>query len=665
MRLKKKKHPREKESSVTVVEVSKKRTNARTPLRPIRMPMWPFGRRHKRHETPSSSPDPEDCIHHTHNKPNNIKRKPSKRQRKTEESSADNLHVPDATTTTEDIHHSISRKPSLVRNPTSLGIVARRMSKRKAARRRDHNSTPLRPGDPNQTKRGQHLYPKNVYLSDLRNTGSSLTDITDTFAFKVNAFDLWTPRPAVQYTESLSTPVVDRSRNQSTASVQKDKQLTTIPPRANNSNNNNNRVEDLADDLGAGALRELLERDHRRKERRHIERSQERENRLKRLVAGREGQEERRDAAAGGQNVLLPQALTTTDPPGQDSSGGGGDIVRENEHPESVPANDNNVDAVRAPPPQPTAEPRMSMSTTTSPPRSLQHRINSPSTSQVFSIAQGSTSASGRSIEAERKLSAEQSSKRMNALSSLIRRGSSRIKGGSRRKRIPDQQASLDFSYGSSRESFKVYAVPPPGPIPAAAAATKSSPINAQVNHSHSKFTEHFGDEPGLLSPPDSRVQSPACNKADSEEGEEKEEEEEEAEEGDDGNEVHLSLASVDSEGSWMSGEFLRRISQPRLHAVRESVESPEAVEEKEDEEHEHQHVGSSRADGPSSNRASSTALGNENEKEEDQETWHGQIGKRPVVMSPDRRPKSAQVLLKNVDEMSPVLSEFGDGISR
>ena len=77
-------------------------------------------------------------------------------------------------------------------------------------------------------------------------------------SFKVSAFDALAPRPTIKYLES---PRNTGSRT----SMRKDKG----PAIPEESFNTRARLDDLADDLDARGLRELMERDQRRRERKH------------------------------------------------------------------------------------------------------------------------------------------------------------------------------------------------------------------------------------------------------------------------------------------------------------------------------------------------------------------------------------------------------------
>lgn len=611
-------------------------------------------------------------------------------------------------------------------------------------RQGDHSSIRV----PKTPSRRSDRLRSDLSLSIRDSAGSSMSDVSETYTFKVNAFAAWTPRPVIHYVESPRSSVA-RSRNPSAASTRREKLAISDEDL-----HSKKRIEELADDLDAGALRELLERDRRRRERKRAEQQEQRDRRLKRRAErDREGGEEHHSALHHDHHhqhenedfVEVPRGRPGADrrsspsvPTGEDSYGSDelktseaqsgswlrGPSPKDNETSgydslESMQVIGNIDDSsirrpklVTRPSLSLSQDTRMSLSTISRPQSPIRNKINSPSTSQVFT--QGSTSDISRTMESERRLS-EQSSRRMNSLSSFLRRGSSRLKR-SYRERVQDQAS--DFSNTSSHESFfKVRTQSSSGPTP----YVPPTPFlrTGTIKRSHSKFTEHFGDEP--LSPPDSRLQSPEIPETipdvplpmneessyvdvqrecfddipeaeprDIDTGRRHSWDDESLEAGWDDNNVPLSqsLASVDSEGSWMSGQFLRRISQRRLNTVRQSIGS--AGNDTLEEEREEEPYGADEVAGgeyiarftPSpgeprdslagSGRASSNALGDclvEEEESDDkhrlsaeEETWHGEIGRRPVVVSPTARPKSTQVqLLKNVRELSPIFPEEDD----
>jgi hypothetical protein len=111
------------------------------------------------------------------------------------------------------------------------------------------------PGDLNK-----HLErPKSQVSLPLPETFSEMNDPVDQHSFKVSAFAILSPRPTIRYDGSSRIPP-PRSMVQSRASA---RQLI-----AEEDFSSKKRIDDLADDLDSGGLRELMERDRRRRERR-------------------------------------------------------------------------------------------------------------------------------------------------------------------------------------------------------------------------------------------------------------------------------------------------------------------------------------------------------------------------------------------------------------
>jgi hypothetical protein len=85
-------------------------------------------------------------------------------------------------------------------------------------------------------------------------------------SYKLKGIDLFSPRPTIRYAENPRY-AVSRGINSSGSGSRR------LPDREHISEellNANNRIDDLADDLDAGSLRELMERDQRRRERKKI-----------------------------------------------------------------------------------------------------------------------------------------------------------------------------------------------------------------------------------------------------------------------------------------------------------------------------------------------------------------------------------------------------------
>lgn len=552
-----------------------------------------------------------------------------------------------------------------------------------------------------------------------------MSDASETYTFKVNAFAAWTPRPIIRCVEPPRTPVT-RSQNISATSIRRDKLAIS-----DDNLQANKRIENLADDLDAGALRELLERDRRRKEKRRLERQASRDRRLRQRAERDQDNGYQTTASEG----LLPEHSGFIDAirgrPGVEGSSGSdaqrtsasqlGSWLRGPSRDETsghasmesmqvVNSTDGNSLQASKLDTRPSLafsqDTGMSLSTNSPSYSPIAQKINSPNSSQVFT--QGSTSDISKVMEPEHRLN-EQRNNRMNSLSSLLRRGSSRLKRSYRERA---QERPSDFSNPSSNESFfKVHTPPSAGPLP----QNPMKPFlgHSTVNRSQSKFKEHFGDEPVLQSPPlpaepvpqvpktiveDSHsssqskpvdIPAPKTDPRGGGIGHQNSWDNESFEAGWDDVNVPLSqsLASVDSEGSWMSGQFLRRISQRHSNPVRQSVTSAgrETVEEERNEGTERRggndapgHSYYPRFSSPVGPRQSSTASKetssnilrsdslNETENAGEggdghDETWHDEVGRRPVVVSPPSRPKSTQVLLKNAGELSPISPEEDD----
>lgn len=91
---------------------------------------------------------------------------------------------------------------------------------------------------------------------------SSRSGGPDAHAFKISAFDALSPRPTIKYTENPRWATGGSSLGPSRTSTRKEKR-PAVPEEDYNSRQ---RINDLADELDAGDLRELMERDRRRRE---------------------------------------------------------------------------------------------------------------------------------------------------------------------------------------------------------------------------------------------------------------------------------------------------------------------------------------------------------------------------------------------------------------
>lgn len=652
-------------------------------------------------------------------------------------------HISDGYTSRSTVNHDHpqeGRNSSVRRSKRGDGspaVLKKRLSKRKAyeiAREREIRlmaSTPIDiprrstlPGEdfsmetprgrPYHRRSDRELSETNLSLRD--STASSLSEFSESYKFKVNGFSAWTPRPVIRYVEA---PRIQTARSQKTIDSGRKEKMPVVSASEENLYTKK-RINRLADGLDAGALRELLERDRRRTERQKIE-DQERLHRKLQRAADRQ----RAEAELNGNQTVseVPrgqvhiQSLEEADETGQDASkenknqatGTQGPseswLHDSKDHPrsryesmESVHVIGNIDDSsIREPklglrrsfaPSQDMGMSRSTLSPSHSPSR---RGFHSPTPSQVYGIGRESTSDVSRTVDSERRLS-DNGSGRVNTISSIFRRGSSRLK---RRYRERFQDRSPEPSNASHESFFKVPTPTsaPPQPIPA-----KPYMRTGTIKRSQSKFTEHLGDEP--LSPPDSRIQSPDIPEepADASElgngrsdfaarsqypilGSESDLQDsskdrhrswagEILEDDMENDNVPLSqsLASIDSEGSWMSGQFLRRISQRKSNQARASVNSsrnvlveamptgdPVSGKENIDRSDSRQEVSNgARTNAPGAQEPDFEMI-HPAEAEEAEETWHDHIAKRPILVNPVVRPKSNSGMLKDVQSLSPI----------
>ncbi|KAI0103687.1 hypothetical protein GGR51DRAFT_249316 [Nemania sp. FL0031] len=122
---------------------------------------------------------------------------------------------------------------------------------------------------------------------------STMSSDSEQISWKVSAFDALSPRPTLRYSSNPlvgSAPGSGITRSQSTR-----KKLSGPMIISESTLNAHRRIHDLADDLDASDLRELMERDKRRRERK---REKERERAERRLARQAEKQQAEEAAAA-------------------------------------------------------------------------------------------------------------------------------------------------------------------------------------------------------------------------------------------------------------------------------------------------------------------------------------------------------------------------------
>ncbi|KAJ5356336.1 hypothetical protein N7517_010945 [Penicillium concentricum] len=722
------------------------------------MAIWPFNRKSKRHTIQVTGAEAAD-LHSTFAEPTvepTLGRKSSKRQSNRTRDAADSRRSSALVPSTRPISSldrpasidqsrnpprdpPLSRTGSLLRRKPSQNSnvpnkLRRRLSKRKAneiMREREIrmlSSTPIdiphpTPGSGDYalekrrrkaTGRRADRYMSDISLSIRDSATSSTSDISDPYTYKVNAFAALTPRPIVRYVEAPRLQTA-RSSNTPASNRQEREKLQALTMSEEDFYYSKRRVNELADSLDAGALRELLDRDRRRREKKQVD-DQERLRRKLQERADAQQAEERKVQAAtpnpepepeteiaqpepsiaevAEPEIVVPNEESTPQvdeptavAPENESwllgaSKGSEHTGRESRESSRLVSNidDSSVRErrlVQRPSFAPSQDITMSRTTLSPSHSSVRHGVNSPTHSQVC----GPSSASdiSRGVDSERRLS-DTSGRRGNTITSLFRRGSSRLKR-TYKERFHD--TTPEVSNASHESFYKIHtqsSPPPPSIVP-----PRILMPSGTVKRSQSKFTEHFGDEP--LSPPDSRLQSPDIPEEVLESSLSRDQTslhgptpspgvdiknpnrshhrswgsdsiDTEA----DNVPLSQSLASIDSEGSWMSGQFFRRMSQKPSSPVRSNLNSfgRDSVEEPADACDEIESLDESRC-------LSSNVLEPELEPESADssashpnpaERWHNEVGRRAVLVNPVIRPKSTQGMLRGYSSLTPINAE-------
>lgn len=720
------------------------------------MAIWPFGRKNKRHTiqvSPTEAAVLESAVDHDPPAPEpKLSRRASKRRSSRLSRSGDgsdsirgstrpSSHRPISSieprtletqfehVVPEAAQHPLSRTGSLLKKQAQNGPnkLRRRLSKRKAneiMREREIrmlSSTPIeiprRVGA--MTTGGDYLlehrrrrangrradrYHSDMSLSVRDSAASSLSDVSDPYTFKVNAFAALTPRPVVRYVEA---PRLATAKSQNPPGSGRHQAATMSQENLYYSRR---RVNELADSLDAGALRELLDRDRRRREKQQMDDQEKLRQKLQEQADAQEAKEnqdrraeapvethqnepeegpkeeaiekleeqnkeepkmEQVEAEANPDTVVAEQPASQWPP-------------TEKEHAERqslestrhVGPMDGSVIPKLAPRSSfaPSHEPALSRTTLSPSHSSLRQGISSASHSQNFGV--GSTSDLS-----DRRPSETSGRRGGSAITSLFRRGSSRLK---RTYRERFQDSSPEVSNASHESFYKIQTQASPPPTSTIIPPRTLIPTGT-VKRSQSKFTEHFSDEP--MPAPDSRLQSPDIPEEVPESSHEDKENPaidptidaptpstgvdivnprrrrhqswtESCDAESDNLPLSQSLASIDSEGSWMSGQFFRRMNHKPSSPVRTNMTSfgsaMDGTAETLDESR----------DSVDSRGAHSNVIGDDELEAEGgdarkpAETWHSEVGRRPIVVTPTTRPKSNQGMLKSIPSLSPISAE-------
>ncbi len=538
---------------------------------------------------------------------------------------------------------------------------------------------------------------------------SSMSVASDQHGFKIRAFDALSPRPTIRYSENPRYGAISSGLGPSRASTRKEKQAV-VPEEVLKSRK---RVDDLADDLDAGSLRELMERDRRRTEKNRQSDQEKLQRKLQRRAQkqraeGSSAQEDMGEKATGQDDVGLgiggasDEAGATRTP----------ESWLKDPSPEHMPLRNPFSDPVAGQQtshleqPTPTDEPeepvletakavrlsQASMSPITSP----TPHFNEPSTrSQLTQLNTSSTPDIPERTEPERRDS-DTSGRLTSNWRSIFRRSGT---GGERKSADRGRKAPSEFS-NTSRESFARQMPPTAFNSNRVPRARSGTPVQ-------SRFKEDLPELP--MSPPDSRVQSPEVSSqtqlprsndvapgilgvtassaqpladihpAFREEVALSRHQSVRSAHSPDGPSsavLSQSLASVDSEGSWLTGRPVKRSSQ-QLNPFRESGSSLQkrlqelrgseeelGIEEAEQEDmgaltpSSDEVLGGARSRKPQ-NLADDSGIAGDSEddleldptsssKTKDEGTWHGAVGRHPTIVRQGPRAKSREGLLND-----------------
>ncbi|MCJ1335385.1 hypothetical protein MMC09_000654 [Bachmanniomyces sp. S44760] len=472
---------------------------------------------------------------------------------------------------------------------------------------------------------------------------SSISGATDMHGFKISAFDALSPRPTIRYQENPRYVGGPSSLNASRASTRKEKR-STIPEEGLQTKE---RIDDLVDDMDAGSLRELMERDQRRREKKRQSDQEKLQRRLQRKAEKQKGTE------SPGQQELsdYDKAIQAT----KDriiglGVGGSTDALRTNRFKDDVPKSpaswlrDSSRENVASEDPFQDPKPGFGSTThfddatptdereelpkieTAKVVRLSQASMSPPSSPSRFNHARGPSNLSTvdnlattsnldfteDSEPNDARRDSDTSGRVAGSWTSIFRRSGTRGNRGSGDRGRAAALPPSDFS-NTSRESFiarQNFPQPPQPPYARVHRERSGTPARTQ-----SRFREDLPELPA--SPTDSRVQSPDTERlsplpgssatavvpgtsvgspdpsrplsdihpafrdevALSRHASVKDREREATPEGPSPALLSQSLASVDSEGSWLSGRPTKRSSQQAINPLRESAGSLNRLE--------------------------------------------------------------------------------------
>ncbi|KAI9795672.1 MAG: hypothetical protein M1833_006913 [Piccolia ochrophora] len=563
---------------------------------------------------------------------------------------------------------------------------------------------------------------------------SSTSTASERRSFRVRSLDVLAPRPTIRYSDAprytQGPPSWVPSRSDSRRAQQ--------PPIPEEALKQGKTIDNLADDLDAAALRDLMERDHRRKERKRKSDHERLQRRLQRR-AEKQREDEMRERELGLRNIdqgfldretaeagpsethmTHQERLMARDPrkgnQNQSPVSWLRDPSMEHLHKDPFADQELETEGEASPPrsevatsPDEQEEPVVATAQAVrlsqaglSPPISPQDAVRPKSNISEATDLQRETNAGVSEPTDSDQVASDSGAQQLRRGSwiAFFRRSGTRNKRNSTEK---GRQTPSDFS-NTSRDSLPRQ---PPLVTPRHNIRRKSgTPVRTM-----SKFREDLPELP--LSPPDSRLQSPETiplaestpgnsptdraastlpekgtaaadsvpaknpfadapskNRAETPASHHRSSEAPSPENGVPSTVVSQSMASIDSEGSWLSGRPSKRTSQTPQFPLRNSAgslqrryqefsDSGEELGLAEDEYfnrltpgHEQQQQLGDRARNESSTALASGASDDGNEEQPNEKgTWHGGVGRQPTVVHHTARVKSREGLLNEFEE--------------
>ncbi len=547
---------------------------------------------------------------------------------------------------------------------------------------------------------------------------SQISVASDQHSFKVSAFDALSPRPTIRYSGNPRSPAGSAGPSRTSTRKEKHPMIVEEPSRSKK------RINELADDMDAGSLRELMERDRRRHEKHRQSEHEKLERRLQRRAEKqqqREGGTDEAGKVARDQEKVEDVKLEQERSPLPVIPGGLSAPAREEgtRTPESwlkdpsrdhLPVGDPFHDTIaggsmshleaatpdeRDDPVLETAKAVRLSQASISPPTSPTRQLHEPSNLSQFSeLAPSPTPDIAEQKEIDHRRDSDTSARFSSNWKSIFRRSDTKAKRDSAdRGRVTPSEFS-----NTSRESIARQM--PPSAFTRIPRARSGTPIRTQ-----SRFREDLPELP--ISPPDSRIQSPEAKslpEIPGSQGSGAAGATENAPLSDihpayreevalsrnaslratsrDGPiiaAVPQSLASVDSEGSWLRSGSDKRTSQPLRESggsLQQRFQEPEEPEEEAPGTPDEEKYMGSLIPTPSETAPAipprkhpymmpAAGMGVDNENTQEEATWHGAVGKHPTIVrqGPGQRTKSREGLLNDFQtaEESPESSPSND----